>query len=279
MTGFGSSRGRAGEVELFVEARSVNHRYLEVNCRFPHRFASWEGEVTKLVRQLFQRGKFDLFVREGAKENQEVALARESYRILAQIRKTLRLKQEISIGDLLDFREIYYSRYARDHLDKLKGPFLVLMRGSLKKLDQMRHREGGHLGKWFRSRLTHLHRLLNSIEREMKLTVAHHKQKAEQKMKALGVEGQERFVQEAGILSDKGDVTEEIVRLRSHMKEFLRVVQSAGTIGRKLDFLAQEMGREINTIGSKSQGVRLTHQVVDFKSELEKIREQVQNIE
>lgn len=281
MTGFGSARGKVGSTQLSVEVRAVNHRYLEINSRLPHRFASLEGEVAKQVRSFFDRGKFDLFAREQVQESdtQELVIARDCFRMLQQVRKDLKIKQEITISDLLAFREIYQARYGRDDLDKLSQPFLALVSQALKKLEQMRLREGGHLEKWFKQHLMKLNRLVDAIERQVKESIRQYQKRLRHKMKHLGTVESGRIDQETAIMSDRLDVTEELVRLRSHLKEFLRILQGPGVIGRKLDFLSQEMGREINTIGSKSQGVKLSHQVVEFKSDLEKIREQVQNIE
>lgn len=277
MTGFGSARGQMDDSRLFVEVRSVNHRYLEVNQRFPHRLSSLEGDVSRQVRSRFARGKFDLFVKETSRDHHEVVLAKESFALLQQIRKTLKIKQEISISDLLAFREIYGTRHSQDNLDQLKGPLLRLTLQALARLDQMRGREGVRLQRWFRQRLKHLERLLGRIESQVRGVLRHNQRRLESRRKDQAAEGD--LVQEMGAMTDRMDVTEEIVRLRSHLREFMRILNTGGPVGRKLDFLAQEIGREINTIGSKSQGVKLSHQVVDFKSELEKIREQVQNIE
>lgn len=269
MTGFGTARGKVGRSHVVIEARSVNHRFSEVSLRFPGRFAAFEPEVARRVRQLFSRGKFDLFLREEStdREGMEIALARKTHRLLLRIRKELSLKSEITLSDLLSFRGILFShRDSQDETGASRVSLLKLVGGALSGLRQMREREGKRLQHWFEGRLKRLQHLLTSIERESRRLRADRQRQLEQ-----------RFPEE--VSSERSDVTEEIVRLRSHLKEFRRFLHRREPMGRKFDFLAQEMGREINTIGSKALGVRLTRDVVEFKGELERIKEQIQNIE
>lgn len=264
MTGYGAARGRAGRSPIAVEARSVNHRFCEANVRMPGRLAFLEHEITALVRKNFERGKFDLFIREEPAGADQVELhqAEHCLRLLKKIHKTLRLLGPIGLQELLSFWQIYGSRHPADEADlsRVRSPLLKIVREALKKLGRMRLREGIHLKKWFEGRLRRLVELLRLLGGEVR-------REAQQRQ-----EGAESWPQ-------RSDVTEEMVRLESHVSQFRRTVRQRGPSGRRMDFLAQEMVREINTLGSKVVGLKATHHVVDFKTELEKIREQIQNIE
>lgn len=282
MTGFGVGRGKAGGSHIVIEARSVNHRFCEVNLRFPGRFAGLEPEVTKRVRQHFSRGKFDLYLREESRDlgQREVALARRTHHLLKQIRKELSLRSDITLSDLLAFRGILFSQRPEEGPEKIRRPLLKLVDLALSGVRRMREREGKSLRDWFEARVKRLLVLLASIEKNASRRGPEYRQRLDRKMKGMvGEMDEARLAQEAAMMAERADVTEEIVRLRSHLQELRRYMTLREPAGRKLDFLAQEMGREINTIGSKSQGIRLAHQVVEFKAELERIREQVQNVE
>jgi len=280
MTGFGVAQGKVGRFRLVVEARSVNHRFCEVSFRSPGRFAILEPEVVRRVRERFVRGKFDLFLREESidREQAEVALAKRSYNVLKRIQKELYLPGSVTISDILTCREIFFAHSGHEDMTVLQKPLLELVDRVLNGVGAMRGREGERLQKWFEGRAKHLLKLLQVIEKEALKRGDSYRKKIENRWKGAAME-EGRVLQEAALMAERADVTEEIVRLRSHLHEFEKFARARDPIGRKLDFLAQEMGREINTIGSKSQGVKLAHQVIEFKSELERIREQIQNVE
>jgi uncharacterized protein (TIGR00255 family) len=281
MTGFGVAQGKVGRFRLVVEARSVNHRFCEVSFRSPGRFAIFDPEVSRRVRERFARGKFELFLREESvdREEAEIGLAKRSYRVLKRLQKELGIGGAVSIADILTCREILFAHAGSEDIESLRKPLLNLLDRALDSLKSMRAREGVRLQKWFQGRAKHLIRLLQVIEKEALKRGDNYRKQLEQRYKGPGTMEEGRVLQEAAIMAERADVTEEIVRLRSHLHEFERFTRLGEPIGRKFDFLAQEMGREINTIGSKSQGVKLAHQVIDFKSELERIREQIQNVE
>ncbi len=281
MTGFGVARGKIGHSHIVVEARSVNHRFCEVNFRFPGRLASLEPEATRLIRERFSRGKFDLFMREEAvaRAEEELNLAKKSFHLLKRIQRELNLPGGIALSDLLSFRQILHAHHPQDEIEKLHKPLLKLVNSALDGLLMMREREGRRLQIWFTDRIKKLHRLLSSIEKRALQRGDDYRLRLETKLRRRGTMEEERLLQEAAVMAERADVTEEIVRLRSHLKESERQIHRRESIGRKFDFLAQEMGREINTIGSKSQGVKLAHDVIEFKGELERLREQIQNIE
>ncbi len=271
MTGFGIARGKVGNTHIVVEARSVNHRFCEVNLRFPGRFSRFEPEVVRKIRQYFSRGKFDLFLREEAedREKKELALVKKSHQFLRKIQKELRLSGEPTLSDLLACRNTFSLGSSSEDSDVLRRPLLRIVDEGMKNLRQMRGREGAQLQRWFVGLIRHLGHLVVSLEKQTNKMGENYRKKIQK----------QQLLQGEALLKDRGDVTEELVRLKSHLQEFRKQLHHKEPIGRKLEFLAQEMGREINTIGSKSQGIRVTHQAIEFKSALEQIREQVQNVE
>jgi uncharacterized protein (TIGR00255 family) len=281
MTGFGVAQGKVGRFRLVIEARSVNHRFCEVSFRSPGRFAIFEPEVGRRVRERFARGKFELFLREESmdREQAEVDLAKRSYKVLKRIQKEIGLSGPVTMSDVLTSRGIFFAHPVHEDVSVLQKPLLDLLGRALDGLKLMRSREGSSLQKWLQGRTRHLLKLLQVIEKEALKRGDNYRKKLEGRWKGAGPMEEGRVLQEAAIMAERADVTEEIVRLRSHLQEFDRFTRATEPIGRKFDFLAQEMGREINTIGSKSQGVKLAHQVIEFKSELERIREQIQNVE
>jgi uncharacterized protein (TIGR00255 family) len=233
------------------------------------------------VRERFSRGKFELFLREESvdREQAEIELAKRAFRVLKRLQKELGIGGAVSISDILTCREILFAHAGSEDIESLRKPLLNLLDRALDGLKSMRSREGVRLQKWLQGRARHLIRLLQFIEKEALKRGDNYRRKLEERYKGPGTMEEGRVLQEAAIMAERADVTEEIVRLRSHLQEFERFTRLGEPIGRKFDFLAQEMGREINTIGSKSQGVKLAHQVIEFKSELERIREQIQNVE
>ncbi len=282
MTGFGIARGKVGRSHLVVEARSVNHRFCEISLKGLGSFSLFEPDVARLVRGQFSRGKFDLFVRseQAEKEDKEIDLAKRSHQILKKIQAQLGIKGPISLAEVLAFRGILFAHAPQEDAETLRRPFADLCAKAMQGLKSMRAAEGKRLYKWFEGRERHMGKLIDAIEKESAKRSHQYRQRLERKFQSSQKPLEEgRMIQEAALMAERADVMEEIVRLRSHLKELGRLIRLTEPTGRKLDFLAQEMGREINTIGSKSQGVKLTHQVVEFKTDLERIREQVQNVE
>ena len=285
MTGFGVARGKVGASSVVVEVRSVNHRYCEVNFRIPGKLASLEPEISRRIRKKFARGKIDLFLREESvsKEEEEILLAKKAYASLQRLQKVLNIPGEITLSDFLTFRYHFLSSSGHPQ-GKPTGegdlrPLWDLIESALEGLESMREGEGARLQKWFFQRMKKLHRLLKSIEGHGLRKTKDYKARLKKKFDGVVPLEDQRLTQEAALMADRTDVTEEVVRLKSHLKELEKFVGEKGAVGRKLDFLVQEMGREINTIGSKSQGIRISHDVIEFKSELERVREQIQNIE
>jgi len=273
MTGQGSHRGKAGGSHYKVEVRSVNHRFCDTKVRLPGRLALMEPEIAALIRRRFVRGKFDVFIKEEAADRSRVErdLARRCYRLLKQIQRDLGLQGDVGLSDLLTFRGFYAQNSSVvDNFSSTRRGLLRVVEGALTQLERMRAREGRHLNQWFRNRLVRLNKIMRLAERDANRG---HRQRMLETRKMVPTDK----AVEAALA--RGDVTEEVVRLKSHLKQFSKTFRASGAVGRRLDFLTQEMVREINTLGSKVQGVRAVHRVIDFKTELEKVREQIQNIE
>ncbi len=278
MTGFGRAKGKAGSVHFSVEARSVNHRFLEVNVRLPGRLAFLEPEVAKRVRERFQRGKFDVFIRDEVvdRERREIDLMKKTHSILQKIRKELKIREEVTLSHVLSARGSLIPSSEGAQTEPLRAPLLKTVAQALDGLDRMRSSEGGRLQNWFVRSLRRMETLVKTVDQTSRHRGDTYRKRLKKKWSALGPD---RVLQESAMMQERADVTEEIVRFRSHIQEFKKWVASSASNGRKLDFLAQEMGREINTIGSKSQEVRISRSVIELKSDLEKVREQVQNVE
>ncbi|MBI2981832.1 MAG: YicC family protein [Deltaproteobacteria bacterium] len=274
MTGHGSSRGKVGFSHIKVEIRSVNHRFLETSVRLPGRLALLEQEVAGAIRKRFSRGKFDVFIKEETadRDRMEKEMAKRCYQLLLQIQKELGLQGKIGLSEILTFRTLYTQQpLSQEDQGDLRRKLSTVVGQALIGLERMRVREGKNLVRWFHGRLVHLTGLVRQLEKD-----AHRTQQEQEKRLA---DRMNLAVGEAASIAQRSDVTEEIVRLRSHLHQFEETLRSKEPVGRKLDFLAQEILREINTIGSKIQGAAAIHRVIAFKAEVEKIREQIQNVE
>ncbi|MBI2083241.1 MAG: YicC family protein [Deltaproteobacteria bacterium] len=282
MTGHGSAKGRVGLSHIKAEIRSVNHRYLETNIRLPGRFALLEQDVATAIRRRCSRGKFDVFIKEESvdRDRLEKELAKRCYQLLSQIQKELGLSGKIGLSEVLAFRSLYAQQpLAQEDHGEARKKLLQVVQQALEGLEKMRAREGKNLIQWFRHRLSRLNFLVNQLERDARRSQGEQEKRLAVRMKQMGTVPSERVVGEAASIAQRSDVTEEIVRLRSHLHQFHETLRTTEPIGRKLDFLAQEIFREINTIGSKIQGATAVHRVIEFKAEVEKIREQIQNVE
>jgi len=288
MTGFGRGRGMTAEVEIITEIRAVNHRFLDVSLRVPKLYTSFEPEIRKIVSERIGRGKIDVTVtRTGGKGGlMEVMLdsqlADGYYKCLRELKDRFGLAGEVTISDMLTLRELIVP------LEKEQGieEELPLMEASLGKaldaLDEMRKIEGSALWKDIELRLETIRETAGLIAPMVNQVTAMAKEKLAKRVQDLtgGLElDQERLLQEVALIADRSDVTEELTRLNSHVEQFLACGQAGSPLGRKLDFLLQELLREVNTVGSKSASGEIASYIVNMKAELEKIREQTQNIE
>ena len=288
MTGFGRGEATGGGMTVSVELRTVNSRFLEVTARLPRVLSMRENDVKELIRKKISRGKVNVVV--NVEKDGEAAAsleinspaARAYYKLLVQLRRTLKLKETVKLEHMLQFSEIFEQKDDGGNDEKAWGVLQESLDAALAALAEMRRAEGGELERDFRARIALLDRRLEEIERLSAGQVPAERERLRERVtqildKAPVDEG--RLEMELALMADRLDVTEECVRFKSHNKFFLDALSLPEPAGRKLNFLIQEMNREANTIGSKSSATEIAHLVVSMKEELERIREQLQNIE
>ncbi len=277
MTGYG--RGVAGNIK--VEARSFNHKNLDIQIKLPSFLYSYENEVRKLIKSRFQRGHIEISITKPEADTVKIKinkpLAAEYYKALTSIKEELSLKGDIDINVLASYRDIF----CLEEEAKIEE-LTTAVETALLELEKMRIDEGRNLIDDITARMFLLNGYIKDIEDRRNLITSDLKQKLLERLKEfLGdiTMDEARLIQEAAILMERADITEEIVRLKSHLSRTSEVLMSGDAIGKKMDFLVQELRREINTIGSKINDVEIVNKVVDMKHELEKIKEQIQNLQ
>ena len=289
MTSFGRSNSEEGKKRVFtVEMKSVNSRYLDVNIRMPKSIISLEEEIRKMISNSLNRGKVDVFINiknynEGAGVPKvDINLAQGYLQCLKEIEEKLNIKNDISVMQIARFPEVITMIEEEDKIDEIWEELKPLISSSLDMMINMREIEGEKLKEDILIKINQIEELVSKVEEFADSIPKVFKQKIEERLKDLlgNVEVDEnRIATEVCILADKATVDEEIIRLNSHINQVRETLKLNEPIGRKLDFIVQEMNRETNTIGSKSSDIKMTNIVIDIKNILEKIREQVQNIE
>jgi uncharacterized protein (TIGR00255 family) len=278
MTGYGR-----GESDHFkVEIRSSNHKGLDININAPHYLFSYDPEIRKRVKQRFSRGRIDIHVLkseiEGIRLKINKSLAREYYNALVSLKNELSIPDDIGIDVLASQREIFSVEEPEIDIDK----FYAALDSALEELKNTRVEEGKNLIEDIKKRIELLNVYITNIENRRTTFIANAQQRLLERLKELLEDvsiDESRLIQETAFLIEKSDITEEIVRIKSHLKHSQDILKSGDTIGKKIDFFVQELRREVNTIGSKSQDVEIVTNVVEMKHELEKIREQAQNLQ
>ncbi|MCI9667124.1 MAG: YicC family protein [Angelakisella sp.] len=288
MTGFGRAQGVLGGKDITVEIRSVNHRYFEFSARLPRAYSWLEEKLKGVAQGAASRGKVEVSLLIQTVEGSDAqvvvntALAREYVEALRELGRELDLPDDLSLSAVARFGEIFTLRRAPDDEEEVQANVLAVAAQAAERFSQMRRAEGEKLREDILGRLISIEERVAQVEERSPQTVAEYRQKLTARMEELlgkaAVEEQ-RILAEAAIVADRWAVDEETVRLRSHIAQLRSILDTPEAVGRKLDFLVQEMNREANTIGSKAQDVRIAQVVVEIKSEIEKIREQVQNIE
>lgn len=289
MTSFGRSNSEEDKKRVFtVEMKSVNSRYLDVNIRMPKSIISLEEEIRKMISNSLNRGKVDVFINiknynEGAGVPKvDINLAQGYLQCLKEIEEKLNIKNDISVMQIARFPEVITMIEEEDKTDEIWEELKPLISSSLDMMINMREVEGEKLKEDILIKINQIEDLVSKVEEFADSIPKVFKQKLEERLKDLlgNVEVDEnRIATEVCILADKATVDEEIIRLNSHINQVRETLKLNEPIGRKLDFIVQEMNRETNTIGSKSSDIKMTNIVIDIKNILEKIREQVQNIE
>jgi uncharacterized protein (TIGR00255 family) len=288
MTGYGRGEVTSGDLTVAVELRSVNSRFLEVSSRLPRSLALRENEIKEIIRRTIVRGKIGVVVSSDRGNGDAVTLkinptaARAYYRLLNDLRKTLKMRETVKLQHLLQFSEILKQGEETPSDEKEWDATRVALEAAVADLQSMRRKEGGELENDFRTRVALIDQRLSVVEQLSTAQVPRERERLRERIRQL-LDGEPhdegRLEMEIALLADRLDVTEECVRFRSHNKFFLEALEAGDAAGRRLNFLVQEMNREANTIGSKSSAQEIAHLVVGIKEELERIREQVQNIE
>lgn len=290
MTGFGRVEAVSAGKRIQVEMKSLNHRYLEIFLRMPATISSLETEIKKKIGERFSRGKIEVSIRIDNEGNQDgtqtlmlnLPLVRQYYSLLSQIKDELHLPDEVTLSMMSGFRDLYMPKEVEEDLAGLWKGLEGVLAEAIDKLTDMRITEGEALGRDLACRMDKIQQLLRIIALRAPEVVVEYRQRLSDRVRELTqgiIIDEARIHQEVAILAEKSDITEEVVRLESHIGQFVELLEGEEAIGRKVDFLIQEMNREVNTIGSKSGDAETARQVIEIKSELAKVREQIQNVE
>jgi len=288
MTGYGKAENSSETGRFIVEIRSVNHRYGEVTVKLPRQFLSLEADIKKRVNSCCKRGKVDVFIQFDAvagvlhPPQVNMPLAKAYHEIFSGMIHNLGIYEPVTLASIISQRDVLVQQDADTDTEALAEMLLNVLDKAVLSHDEMRCREGVALEKEIVERLQFVTSLVEKIALRAPLAVAANSDRFRERLAKLLGDTQldeSRLVQEIAILADKMDITEELVRLKSHFNQVDEAFTLSEPVGRKLDFLLQEMNREVNTIGSKANDAEIASLVVAIKSEMEKVREQVQNIE
>ena len=288
MTGFGRCEISEGTRKMTVEMKSVNHRYLDVNMKMPKKLNFFDASIRNLLKTYIQRGKVDLFItfedtaetNFSLKYNQE--LAGEYLKYLQQMADTFGLENDIRVSTLSRYPEVLSMEEVQADEEELWNLLEKALKGACEQFVETRIKEGENLKKDLLAKLDEMLENVEYISVRSPQIIGEYRKKLEDKVKELLEDvhiEESRLATEITIFADKICVDEEIVRLRSHIEHTKETLEEGGAVGRKLDFIAQEMNREANTILSKANDLEVSNRAIDLKTEIEKVREQIQNIE
>ena len=288
MTGYGRKKAENDQREVTVEIKSVNHRYLDLNIKVPRIYSFLEEAVKSAVSSRVSRGKVDVFVSVFTKDGKDVKvtpnleLIREYVEALRQVRDTFGLADDISTMGVAQMPDALSIDKEEPDNEAVQQQVREVVGQAREEYDAMRRAEGARLCQDIVQRAGRIGQLVDHVEERSPQTVEEYRKRISARMQELLGDteiAEQRILAEAALFADKVSVTEEIVRLRSHLAQLNTMLSADTAVGRKLDFLVQEMNREANTIGSKANDYELAQTVVEIKAEIEKIREQIQNIE
>ena len=288
MTGFGRFETENADGKLSVEMKAVNHRYLDLNIKMPRRFNCFEAEIRNLLKADVSRGKVDIYIAyEDYRKNQGAlkyngSLAAEYCRYLRQMSEELGIENDVKTSGLARMPEVFTMEQSTEDDEELFQQLKATIHGAMEKFVESRLREGSHLREDLQEKLENMQKLVNQVEeRSPEVLRAYHdklKAKVEELLGDTSAE-ESRIAAEVILYADKICVDEETVRLKSHISHMSEALKKGGSVGRQLDFIAQEMNREANTILSKANDQQVTDLAISLKTEIEKVREQIQNIE
>jgi uncharacterized protein (TIGR00255 family) len=288
MTGYGKGEAKVDNVSLTVEIKTVNHRYADITIKLPRTLLALENEIRRQVGQVLGRGKIDVYVNFGATEESAVVpvvnrpLAQAYHDLFTKLRNDLGLSGGVTLELVAAQRDVVQLREAESSVESLQGCLQTALERAIEQLLAMRRAEGEATAVDLRERLTQLESLLGTVEQRAPLVPQEWQAKLMERLARLQQNLEwdpQRVAQEVAVYADRCDISEELARFRSHLGQFRTMFTDPEPVGRRMDFLVQELNREVNTMGSKSNDAELTRAVVAMKAELEKVREQVQNVE
>lgn len=289
MTGFGRGECSNGNYHLKIEIKTVNHRYNDINIKMPRHMNYAEENMKNIIKNKISRGKVDVYVNleyiDGAPIDikADIDLARSYKETLEEINRELSLSGDIRINNVLSLSDIIKTERKEIDEEALWEVVEESLNMAVEDVMMMKLREGAELEKDMIAHLKEIENILEVVEKRSPVVVTEYKEKLNVRIndlldKDISVD-EEKLSQEVAYFADKSNINEEIIRLKSHINQFEKILAEEETVGRKLDFLIQEMNREINTIGSKANDIEISTSVVNIKAEIEQIREQVQNVE
>jgi uncharacterized protein (TIGR00255 family) len=288
MTGFGAGRARVGEEELSVELRSLNHKFCEVKARLPRELATLEPLLVKQVKDRLARGSVELLVRRqsptatGTVPTIDLGLAREYARAFRELSSSLGLAGELTLAQLVNQPGVVRLEERGVDVEAATQACQTGLLQALEALEEMRRIEGEAIRADLEARLGLIAAWAAEVAQLAPRSVEDYRRRLEERVaelsRSVAVEPQ-RLAQEVAVFAERTDIAEEMTRLSSHLEQFRALIASNEPAGRRMDFLVQEMHREVNTTGSKSQHAEISNRVVSMKAEVERIREQVQNVE
>lgn len=289
MTGYGKGEHNDGKRIITAEIKTINNRYCDMNIKTPRHLRFFEDNIRKILKNSVQRGRIDVYINiDYLSESDTVivpnlCLARQYKNAIDEIKAELDINSNVSLDTIIKFQDVLAAREDNDDEEELRICVEAAMNNAVENLIKMRAIEGEQLKTDISSGMDKILVLMNEIEKNSETIVADYKAKFEARIKELLGGSHEldenRLYNEIVIYADKSDINEEIVRFKSHMIQLRNVLEEGGPVGRKLDFIIQESNREINTIGSKVGNLEIIQMVIEIKNVLEKIREQIQNIE
>lgn len=287
MTGFGRGNYEEHGRSFIVEIKTINHRYTDISIRYPRQLSYLEDSIRKYVQNTISRGKVDIYIYQDKFNEEDIhvsvdeVLAEEYLKAIKKLKDKFSLKDDITLSFLAKIPEII-SIEKEENNDEVWDILKKAIDRALESLVSMRIAEGTKLYNDILDRAKYIKEMVCIVEERSPNVVIEYKERLDERIKEICKDvsiDESRIATEVAFFADKSNITEEIVRLYSHIDQLSTILQEKDPIGRKLDFLIQEMNREINTIGSKANDLKITKIVVDIKSEIEKIREQIQNIE
>lgn len=288
MTGFGIASSKECNLGQFtIELKSVNNRYLDINIRMPKFMISLEESIRKIVSSRLGRGKVDVFINYKEYENTnlmprvDINLAKKYYECLIKLEKELNIRNDITVSKISNFSDVIVLDSEEKDLEEILVEVTCLMNEALDFMIEMREKEGQKLKEDILGKIEFIENQVKDIEKIAPTVPINYKKKLEERIAELtSIDiDEQRIALEVAIFADKAAIDEEIIRLYSHINQMRATLELNEPIGRKLDFIIQEINRETNTIGSKANEMNITNKVIDIKNCIEKIREQVQNIE